>query len=36
MGGVFGRRVDAIAGGGLKFKESQTSMRLADARSRRA
>ena len=33
MAGVFGeRRVGAIAGG-LKFKEAQTSMLLADARS---
>ena len=32
VGGVFGRRVGAIAGG-LKFKEAQTSMLLADARS---
>jgi hypothetical protein len=32
VGGLFGRRVAAIAGG-LKFKEAQTSMLLADARS---
>lgn len=32
VAGVFGRRVGAIAGG-LKFKEAQTSMLVADARS---
>ena len=32
VGGLLGRRVAAVAGG-LKFKEAQTSMLLADARS---
>jgi curli biogenesis system outer membrane secretion channel CsgG len=32
VGGLFGHRVGAVAGG-LKFKEAQTSMLLADARS---
>jgi hypothetical protein len=32
VGGLFGRTVGAIAGG-LKFKEAQTSMLVADARS---
>jgi hypothetical protein len=32
VGGIFGRTAGAIAGG-LKFKEAQTSMLLADARS---
>jgi hypothetical protein len=32
VGGVFGRKVGAVAGG-LKFKEAQTSMLVADARS---
>ncbi len=32
VGGLFGRTVGAIAGG-LKFKEAQTSMLMADARS---
>lgn len=35
VGGIFGRRAGAIGAvaGGLKFKEAQTSMLLADARS---
>jgi hypothetical protein len=35
VGGLFGRRAAAVAAiaGGLKFKEAQTSMLLADARS---
>jgi hypothetical protein len=32
VGGLFGRKAGAVAGG-LKFKEAQTSMLLADARS---
>jgi hypothetical protein len=32
VGGIFGRKVGAIAGG-LKFKEAQTTMLVADARS---
>jgi hypothetical protein len=31
--GLLGRRAGAIVGGGLKFKEAQTSMLVADARS---
>ena len=31
--GLLGRRAGAILGGGLKFKEAQTSMLVADARS---